>query len=62
MATDKQKMDVSFHVRVTEEIGALIESKTEELQRRAPVGMVITPTDTVRSALLRGLKCKDDCK
>jgi len=59
MANDKQKLDASFHVRVTEDDAETIEEKTEELQRRAPVGMSITPTDTVRSALLYGLANKD---
>lgn len=62
MGDDKQKLDVSFHVRVTEDIGELIAKRVEELQRRSPVGVTITTTDAVRYALLRGLSCKGNCK
>lgn len=60
MAADKQKVDLCITVRVNEDTYALIEKRTEELQRRTPVGITVTTTDIVRSALLRGLKNKDD--
>lgn len=62
MASDKAKLEYSFNVRVTEEVYKQVELRTEEMQRKAPVGMIITVTDVVRSALLRGLGCKDDCQ
>lgn len=60
MAGDKR--DVCLTVRVSEEEMSLVEKRTEELQRRAPIGVVVTTTDVVRSALLRGLNTEDNWK
>lgn len=53
MATEKQGVLVTL--RVTEEVLSIIEKRATAMQKRVPLGVLITTAEVVRAAMLFGL-------